>query len=85
MNTVILEIDEQTVDIAKDYAQRQGQSLSQLVETYLKSLTTKQPKPNEESISQLNDFQKLLIDSPEMSDEEYRFIQTKRQSLNLWK
>lgn len=42
MNTVILEIDEQIIDIAKDYAQQHGQSLSQLVETYLKSLTTKQ-------------------------------------------
>lgn len=31
-----------------------------------------------------NNFQKLLLDSPEMTDEEYQAIQEKRRHLNQW-
>ncbi|ASF44599.1 hypothetical protein [Methylovulum psychrotolerans] len=31
-----------------------------------------------------NNFQKLLLDSPEMTDEEYQAIQEKRRHLKQW-
>lgn len=31
------------------------------------------------------DFQQFLLDSPEMSDEEFQNIQEKREHLNQWK
>lgn len=31
-----------------------------------------------------SNFQKLLLDSPEMTDEEYQTIQEKRRHLNQW-
>ncbi|MDP2902923.1 MAG: hypothetical protein Q8N96_07405 [Methylovulum sp.] len=33
----------------------------------------------------LTGFQQFLLDSPEMSDEEYAFIEEKRKHLNQWK
>jgi|WetSurMetagenome_2_1015567.scaffolds.fasta_scaffold210942_3 hypothetical protein len=40
---------------------------------------------NIKPVSQLNEFQMFLLNSPEMSDEEYQFVQEKRRSLNQWK
>ncbi len=36
-------------------------------------------------VSQFNEFQMFLLNSPEMTDEEYQFVQEKRQSFNQWK
>jgi hypothetical protein len=33
----------------------------------------------------LTDFQKFLLESPEMSEQEYQFIAEKRQHFALWK
>ncbi|GEM_PF-754509 len=33
----------------------------------------------------LTEFQKFLLNSPEMSDDEYQFLQEKRQHLQQWK
>jgi hypothetical protein len=33
----------------------------------------------------LTDFQKFLLESPEMTEQEYQFIQEKRQHLSTWK
>ncbi len=38
-----------------------------------------------DTISQFNELQMLLLNSPEMSDEEYHFVQAKRESFNQWK
>jgi hypothetical protein len=42
-------------------------------------------EPLEESSPKLTEFQQFLLDSPEMSDEEYQAIQEKRQHLEQWK
>ena len=46
-----LTIEEKVIDSAKRYAQKKGQSLSHLVENYLKSITTETKESREESIS----------------------------------
>jgi len=44
-----LTIDDSVISIAKKYAKRKGESLSHIIENYLKSLTSKENK--EENIS----------------------------------
>ena len=39
-----LTMEDTVIDSAKKYAQERGKSLSHLVESYLKSITTKEPK-----------------------------------------
>jgi hypothetical protein len=39
----------------------------------------------EEETTQLSNFQQFLLDSPEMSDEEFQSIREKREHLNQWK
>lgn len=39
-----LTMEDKVIDSAKKYAQKSGKSLSHLVENYLKSITTKEPK-----------------------------------------
>ena len=39
-----LTIEDKVIDSAKKYAQKNGKSLSNLVENYLKSITTKEPE-----------------------------------------
>ena len=46
-----LTIEDKVIDSAKKYAQIQGKSLSQLVENYLKSITSEQKGKNESNIS----------------------------------
>lgn len=41
--------------------------------------------PLSDEPSPLSDFQQFLLDSPEMSDEEFYAIQDKRAHLNQWK
>ena len=41
--------------------------------------------PLDDDTSTLSDFQRFLIDSPEMSDEEYLSIEEKRRHLQQWK
>lgn len=41
--------------------------------------------PLEEETIQLSNFQQFLLDSPEMSDEEFQSIREKREHLNQWK
>lgn len=41
--------------------------------------------PLEDDITELSSFQRFLLDSPEMSDEELQSIQDKREHLNRWK
>ena len=41
--------------------------------------------PLEEETTQLSNFQQFLLDSPEMSDEEFQSIREKREHLNQWK
>ena len=41
--------------------------------------------PLEDDAPQLSRFQQFLLDSPEMSDEEFQNIQDKREHLNRWK
>jgi len=41
--------------------------------------------PLDDDTSTLSDFQRFLIDSPEMSDEEYLSIKEKRRHLQQWK
>ncbi len=41
--------------------------------------------PLEDDAPQLSSFQHFLLDSPEMSDEEFQNIQDKREHLNRWK
>jgi hypothetical protein len=41
--------------------------------------------PLEDETPQLSSFQQFLLDSPEMSDEEFQNIQDKREHLNRWK
>jgi hypothetical protein len=41
--------------------------------------------PLEDDISLHTAFQKLLLDSPEMSDDEYVAIEKKRRHLQQWK
>jgi hypothetical protein len=41
--------------------------------------------PLEDDAPQLSSFQQFLLDSPEMSDEEFQNIQDKREHLNRWK
>ena len=36
-------------------------------------------------VSQFNEFQMFLLNSPEMTDEEYQFVQEKRRGFNQWK
>ncbi len=44
------------------------------------------PSPQEFSPStSLTEFQKFLLNSPEMSDDEYQFLHEKRQHLQQWK
>jgi hypothetical protein len=38
----------------------------------------------DDSEADSGDFQRFLLDSPEMSDEEYQAIEEKRQHLKLW-
>lgn len=35
--------------------------------------------------SDISDFQRFLLDSPEMTDEEYQAIEEKRRHFNQWK
>jgi hypothetical protein len=46
-----LTIEDKVIDSAKLYAQKNGKSLSHLVENYLKSITTHQKENNEDQIS----------------------------------
>ena len=46
-----LTIEDKVIDSAKKYAQIQGKSLSQLVENYLKSITSEQKGKNVSNIS----------------------------------
>ena len=39
----------------------------------------------EEETTQLSNLQQFLLDSPEMSDEEFQSIREKREHLNQWK
>jgi hypothetical protein len=41
--------------------------------------------PLADDAPQLSDFQQFLLDSPEMSDEEFQNINEKREHLNRWK
>ncbi len=41
--------------------------------------------PLEDDAPQLSSFQQFLLDSPEMSAEEFQNIQDKREHLNRWK
>jgi hypothetical protein len=41
--------------------------------------------PLEDEPNQLSSFQQFLLDSPEMSEEEFETIQEKRSHLNQWK
>ena len=41
--------------------------------------------PLDDGISELSTFQQFLIDSPEMTDEEYLSIEEKRRHLQQWK
>ncbi len=41
--------------------------------------------PLEDDAPQLLSFQQFLLESPEMSDEEFQSIQDKRAHLNQWK
>jgi hypothetical protein len=41
--------------------------------------------PLEDDTMELSSFQRFLLDSPEMSDEELQNIQDKRTHLNQWK
>lgn len=46
-----LTIEDKVINSAKRYAQKKGESLSHLVENYLKSISTDTKENNEESIS----------------------------------
>jgi hypothetical protein len=48
-------------------------------------LPVDEPTQQESSPSTLTEFQKFLLNSPEMSDDEYQFLQEKRQHLQQWK
>lgn len=41
--------------------------------------------PLDDDATQLSNFQQFLLDSPEMSDEEYLSIEEKRRHLQQWK
>jgi preprotein translocase subunit Sec63 len=41
--------------------------------------------PLDDDTTQLSNFQQFLLDSPEMSDEEYLNIEEKRRHLQQWK
>jgi len=41
--------------------------------------------PLDDDTTQLSNFQQFLLDSPEMSDEEYLNIKEKRRHLQQWK
>jgi hypothetical protein len=41
--------------------------------------------PLEDEPTQLSSFQQFLLDSPEMSDEEFDNVEAKRGHLNQWK
>lgn len=41
--------------------------------------------PLEDEPTQLSSFQQFLLDSPEMSDDEFQHIEDKREHLNQWK
>lgn len=42
--TLILTIEKEVIEIAKEYAKENGLSLSEMVENYLKYVTVKPPK-----------------------------------------
>ncbi|MFY8188099.1 MAG: DUF6364 family protein [Flavobacterium sp.] len=46
-----LTIEKEVIEIAKEYAKDKGQSLSEMVENYLKLVTSKSSKPNENQFS----------------------------------
>jgi hypothetical protein len=46
-----LTIEKEVIEIAKEYAKDKGQSLSEMVENYLKLITSKSSKPNENQFS----------------------------------
>lgn len=41
--------------------------------------------PLEDEVTELSSFQRFLLDSPEMPDEELQSIQDKQEHLNQWK
>lgn len=41
--------------------------------------------PLDDDMTELSNFQQFLLDSPEMSDEEYLSIEEKRRHLQQWK
>lgn len=41
--------------------------------------------PLDDATTELSSFQQFLLDSPEMSDDEFQTIQNKREHLNQWK
>lgn len=41
--------------------------------------------PLDDAATELSSFQQFLLDSPEMSDDEFQTIQNKREHLNQWK
>lgn len=41
--------------------------------------------PLDEEPATLSAFQRFLLDSPEMTDEEFEYIKEKREHLNSWK
>ena len=49
-----LTMEDKVIDSAKKYAQKNGKSLSNLVENYLKSITTKEPEATKLSLKVIN-------------------------------
>ncbi len=72
------------------------QTISQYTEVINGSISIQLPKdftakrvkliilPADEEID-LTDFQKFLLDSPEMTEQEYQYISEKRQYFSSWK
>jgi len=54
MNTKLtLSIEKEVIDAAKEYAKSQGRSLSNVIEEYLKSVTTRKSKKKEHKFNSL--------------------------------
>lgn len=77
MTKLTISIDKRVREAAKIYARRNKTSISRLVENYLTSLMTRQPKKYAKSIEELLGFAELESPPQDLKEEKLAYLEKK--------
>ena len=80
---ITIQLDDDIERTLNQLAKKEHIMPEQLIRKLIASYANMERLDNE--VTELSSFQRFLLDSPEMSNEELQTIQDKREHLNQWK